>query len=56
MSLPIIFYYIYKKWFKKLYCEQTFILFETGLVLKTDKCLSAENILVLKSDKAILKK
>ena len=42
--------------FKKLQCERTFILCETSLVLKKDKCLSVENILVLKFDKAILKK
>ena len=36
-------------------CEQTFILCKTSLVLKKDKCLSVENILVLKFDKAILK-
>ena len=32
-----------------------FILFETSLVLKKDKCSSVENTLVLKFDKAILK-
>ena len=36
-------------------CEQTFISCKTSLVLKKDKCLSVENILVLKFDKAILK-
>ena len=42
--------------FKKLQCERTFILCETSLVLKKDKCLSVENILVLMSDKTILNK
>ena len=50
------FYYMHQNGFKKLQCEQTFILCETSLVLKKDKCLSVENILVLKFDKAILKK
>ena len=34
-------------------CEQTFILCETSLLLKKDRCLSAENILVLKIDEII---
>ena len=34
-------------------CEQTFILCETGLLLKKDRCLSAENILVLKFNEII---
>ena len=34
-------------------CEQTFILRETGLLLKKDRCLSAENILALKFDEII---
>ena len=42
--------------FKKLQCERTSILCETSLVLKKGKCLSVENNLVLKFDKAILKK
>ena len=33
-----------------------FILFETSLVLKKDKCPSVENTLVLRFDKAIFKK
>ena len=41
---------------KIVVCQQTFISFKTSLVSKKDKCLSAENILVFKSDKAILKK
>ena len=39
-----------------MWCEQTFILFETSSVLKKDKCSSVENTLMLKFDKAILKK
>ena len=39
-----------------MWCEQTFILFETSLVLKKDKCSMVENTLKLKFDKAILKK
>ena len=34
----------------------TLILCETSLLLKKDKCVSVENILMLKFDKAILKK
>ena len=41
---------------KILQCEKTFILCETSLVLKKDKCSSVEKYLVLKFDKAILKK
>ena len=33
--------------------EQTFILCKTSLLLKKDRCLSAENILVLKFDEII---
>ena len=42
--------------FKKLQCERTIILCQTSLVLEKDKCLSVENILIFKSDKAILNK
>ena len=56
MAVSIIFTTYTRNGFKKLQCERTFILCETSLVLKKDKCLSVENILVLKFDKAILKK
>ena len=56
MALSIISTTCNRNGFKKLQCERTFILCETSLVLKKDKCLSVENILVLKFDKAILKK
>ena len=56
MVLSIIFNTYTRNGLKKLLCEQTFILCETSLVLKKGKCLSVENIMVLKSDKAILKK
>ena len=55
MVLSIIFITYTKNGFKKLQCERTFILSETSLVLKKDKCLSDENILVIKFDKAIFK-
>ena len=55
MALSIIFTTYNRNGFKKLQCEQTFILCKTSLVLKKDKCLSVENILVLKFDKATLK-
>ena len=55
MILSIIFTTYTRNGFKKLQCERTFILCKTGLVLKKDKCLFVENILVLKFDKAILK-
>ena len=56
MALSIIVITYTRNGFKKLQCERTFILFESSLVLKKGKCLSNENILVLKFDKAILKK
>ena len=56
MILFIIFSTYTRNAFKKLQCERTFILCEISLILKKDKCLSVENILVLKFDKAILKK
>ena len=51
MALSIIFTTYNRNGLKKLQCERTF-----KLVLKKDKCLSVENILVLKFDKTILKK
>ena len=56
MALSIIFTTHNRNGFKKLQCERTFILCETSLVLKKDKCVSVENIPVLKFDNAILKK
>ena len=56
MAPSIIFTTYTRNGFKKLRCERTFILCGASLVLKKDKCLSVENILVLKFDKAILKK
>ena len=56
MTLSIIFITYTRNGCKKLQCEQTFILCKTSLILKKDKCLSVENILVLKFDEAILKK
>ena len=56
MALSIIFPTYSKNGFKKLQCERTFILSETSLVLKQGNCSTVENILVLKFDKAILKK
>ena len=41
---------------KRCSVNEPFILCETSLVLKKDKCLSVENILVLKFDETILKK
>ena len=55
MILSIIFTTFTRNDLKRLQCEQTFILCETSLVFKKDKCLSVENILVLKFDKAIFK-
>ena len=56
-ALYIIIFTTYtRNGFKKFHCERTFILCETNLVLIKDKCSSVENILVLKFDKAILKK
>ena len=56
MALSIVFTTYTRNGFKKLQRERNFILCETSLVLKKDKCLSVENILVLKFDKTILKK
>ena len=42
--------------FKTLQRERAFVPCKASLVLKRGKCLSVENILVLKFDKAILKK
>ena len=57
MALSIIFTIYIRNGFKKFQCERTFILCETSLVLKKDKCLSVEKMLVLlKFDKVILKK
>ena len=55
MALSIIFTTYTTNGFKKLQCERTFILCQTSQFWKK-KCLSDENILVLKFDKAILKK
>ena len=55
MALSIIFTTYTRNGLKKLQCEPTFI-YSEKLVLKKDKCLSVENILVLKFDKTILKK
>ena len=44
-----------KKWFKKLYCEQAFVLCETSLVLKKEFSVDVKKIPVLKIGKAILK-
>ena len=54
MALTNIFTTYTRNGFKKLQCEQTFILCKTSF--KKDKCLSVENNLVSKFDKAILKK
>ena len=54
MALSIIFTTYTRNSFKMLQYEQTFILCETSF--EKDKCLSVENILVLKFHKAILKK
>ena len=56
MALSIIFTAYTRNGLKKLQCERIFILCETSLVLKKDKCLRDENFLVLNFDKAILKK
>ena len=56
MALSIIFTTYTRNGFEKLQFERTFILCETSLVLKKDKCLSDANILVIKFDKAIFKK
>ena len=56
MALSIIFTTYTRNGFEKLQCERAFILCETSLVLKNDKCLSVEDILVFKFDIAILKK
>ena len=55
MALSIVFTTYNRNGFKKLQCERTFILSKTSLVLKKDKWLSVENILLLKFGKAILK-
>ena len=55
MAFSSIFITYTRNGFKKFQCERTFTLFETSLVLKKGKCLSDENILVLKFDKAFLK-
>ena len=55
MALSITFITYTRNGLKKLWFEQIFISCETSLVLKKDKCLSVENILVLKFNKAILK-
>ena len=56
MALSITFTTYTKNGLKKIVAWTNFILFETSLVLKKDKCSSIENILVLKFGKAILKK
>ena len=56
MALSIIFTTYTRNGLKNCYCEQTFILFETSLVLKKHKCSSVENTLVSTFDKDILKK
>ena len=45
IALSFLFTTYTKNGFKKLQCERTFILYETSLALKKDKCLSVENIL-----------
>ena len=47
MTLSIILSTYTRNGFKKLQCEQTFLLCQTSLILKKDKCLSHANILVL---------
>ena len=47
MTVSIILTTYTRNGFKKLQCERTFLLCQTSLVLKKDKCLSDENILVL---------
>ena len=51
MALSIIFAIYIRNGFKKMLYGQTFILRETSLVLKKDKCSIIEKILMLKFDK-----